>query len=159
MADSPSKKKKKEEIFKVEDEPEEEPKDEPKKSSVESPEIKKKKREVKGLIKHYLSSIFNEHLGKFRETLTNEDLNNMNLSKLKDLLEEIEYTVDCHESNAFLCDSFTMCISLGKTLLSKNGIKCYGLAHKLMQDEKALSLVKWISLKQKIGLSPNINGG
>ena len=46
-----------------------------------------------------------------------------------------------------------MCVSLGKTLLSKNGIKCYGLAHKLMQKEKAMRLVEWILHKQKIGLS------
>ena len=83
----------------------------------------------------------------------------MNLSKLEDLLEEIEYTVDCHESNAFSRDGFTMCVSLGETLLSKNGIKCYGLAHKLTQDEKAMRLVERISLKRKMGLSPEYQLG
>jgi hypothetical protein len=120
-----------------------------------TPEVKKKKREMKGLIKRYLDSVFGEYLGEFK-TL---NLDEMNLAKLEETLEDIEYSVDCHEASAFGRESFSMVLGLGETMLFKNGIKCRGLALKLTQDEKAMRLVDRISLKRRLNLSPEYQLG
>ena len=110
---------------------------------------------MKGLIKRYLDSVFGEYLGKFK--LLN--LDDMTLSKLKETLKDIEYTVDCHEASAFGRESFSMALGLGETMLYKNGIKCRGLALKLTQDEKAMRLIDRIALKKKLSLLPEYQLG
>jgi hypothetical protein len=105
---------------------------------------------MKGLIKRYLDSVFGKYFGEFK--LLN--LDDMTLSKLEETLEDIEYSVDCHEASAFGRGFFSMALNLDETMLFKNGIKCRGLALKLTQDEKAMRLVDRIAFKRRLSLSP-----
>jgi hypothetical protein len=103
-----------------------------------SSEVKKKKRELRGLIKRYLGSVFGEYLNEFKVL----NLVKLDLSKLEETLEEIEYTVECHENQSFSREGFGMLIGLSENILvNKGGIKCQGLALKLIRDEKAMRLV------------------
>jgi hypothetical protein len=83
----------------------------------------------------------------------------MLVAKLEELLEEIKYMVDCHESNVFGRESFGMILGLSETMLVRNGINCKNLAFQLTSNEKAMKLVDRISLKRRLSLSPEYQLG
>ncbi len=116
----------------------------------ETPEERREKIRVRGKINQYLSSVFSEYLGNYK------NLNFLSLSKseLDDVLEEIKFTVQTHEANSFNRESFLSLVSMGEIALVRNNVNCKGLTNNLSGNPKIGRLIEQISLDRDMYLRP-----